>query len=186
MQKLTFAFIAVVLLIFVLAGLYIRSSEAEKKQLREQLDAQQNPGTDHMPMEETFDGKMSPTDATLQSNPGTQLGTIEGSLSFPSSGIPDTMEVCAENTKSLETICTGEIKKSNEYSSGFGYQLEVVPGEYRVYAQLPNDPYRAYYSDFVVCGLAANCPSHEPIIVTVEPNMTISDIDPQDWYDTNQ
>ncbi|NCN06852.1 MAG: hypothetical protein GW946_03355 [Candidatus Pacebacteria bacterium] len=178
MQKLTFAFIAVVLLIFVLTGLYIRSAEAEKKQLRSQIETQQISDLHQLPSEEES--------ATRSAVPSKQLGAIEGSLSFPSSGIPDTMEVCAEHTKTLEITCTGEIQKSDDYTFGFGYQLELTPGSYLVYAQLPNDSYRAYYSDFVLCGLAASCPSHNPIMVTVEPNMTASGIDPQDWYDTNQ
>jgi len=177
MQKLSFIFVGIVLFLLVLASVYIRTSEHEKRLLRSKLATQEE-----MDSEEKYNEDVATSGATLTK----KLGTIEGSLSFPSSGIPDSLEVCAENVVTEELTCTGEIQKSDDYTHGFGYRLEVSPAEYIVYARLPNDPYRAYYSDFVVCGLAADCPSHEPIAITVAANMSFSNIDPQDWYDTNQ
>jgi len=46
----------------------------------------------------------------------------------------------------------------------------------------PGDDYKAYYSEFVTCGLSVNCPSHKPIPVAVKTGETVNDIDPQDWY----
>ncbi len=44
------------------------------------------------------------------------------------------------------------------------------------------DPdYRAYYSDFVTCGLNVNCPSHQPIAVEALAGKTVT-ADPHDWY----
>ncbi|OGJ16441.1 MAG: hypothetical protein A2632_03175 [Candidatus Pacebacteria bacterium RIFCSPHIGHO2_01_FULL_46_16] len=187
MQKLTYIFIGIVLLLFVLSGLYIRSSESEKQVLRAQLAAQQVPESSSRDLQEEQVEEISSDDtASAAAAPQKPLGKIEGSLSFPSSGIPDTLEICAENSQAQELVCTGEIQKSDDYTYGFGYQLELPPGEYTVYARLPNDPYRAYYSDFVLCGLNASCPSHKPVIVTVVANMTVAHVDPQDWYDTNQ
>ena len=67
----------------------------------------------------------------------------------------------------------------------------MPPGDYHVYAYLP-DParygagyskdYRAYYSEFVKCGMRDNCKSHEPITVKVKSGETVSGIDPMDWY----
>ena len=184
MHKLTFIFVGIVLVLFVLTGLYIRTSETEKVRLRTQIADQAAKGSDSSDMEE--EESMPDETATTAATPGKGLGTIEGSLSFPSSGIPDTLEICAENTKTEESICTGEIQKSDDYEYGFGYKLELPPGLYTVYARLPNDPYRAYYSDFVICGLVASCPSHKPVVIEVATNMTLSNIDPQDWYDSNQ
>ena len=186
MQKLTFIFIGIVLLLFILSGLYIRASESEKQMLRSQLAAQQVAESNSQDLQEEQVEDTSNDDAASTAAGQKQLGTIEGSLSFPSSGIPDTLEICAENSQAQELVCTGEIQKSDDYTYGFGYQLELSPGEYTVYARLPNDPYRAYYSDFVLCGLNASCPSHKPVIVTVVANMTVAHVDPQDWYDTNQ
>ncbi len=183
MQKLTFIFVGIVLFIFVLTGLYIRSAETEKANLRSQVSDAVNVVVEPQIEDDTVIPDETASEAAM---PGKKLGTLEGSLSFPSSGIPDTLEVCAENTESLEEICTGEIQKSDDYQYGFGYKLEVPPGEYTVYARLPNDPYRAYYSDFVICGSVASCPSHKPVVIDVAANMTLSNIDPQDWYDSNQ
>jgi hypothetical protein len=183
MQKLTFIFVGIVLFIFVLTGLYIRSAETEKANLRSQVSDAATVVVEPQIEESVMTPDETASEAAM---PGKKLGTLEGSLSFPSSGIPDTLEVCAENTDSLEEICTGEILKGDDYEFGFGYKLEVPPGEYIVYARLPNDPYRAYYSDFVICGLAATCPSHKPVALDVAANMTLSNIDPQDWYDTSQ
>src|SRR3989344_8820188 len=154
--------------------------------LRSQLAAQQVAESNSQDLQEEQVEDTSNDDAASTAAGQKQLGTIEGSLSFPSSGIPDTLEICAENSQAQELVCTGEIQKSDDYTYGFGYQLELPPGEYPVYARLPNDPYRAYYSDFVLCGLNASCPSHKPVIVTVVANMTVAHVDPQDWYDTNQ
>jgi|GEM_PF-2044312 len=120
-----------------------------------------------------------------------QTGIIEGSLGYPSESIPDAMKVCAENVKTKEITCTAEQIRNRKYSSGVGYKLKVPAGTYQIFASL-TDPnglgssyapdYRAYYSDFVTCGLVYGCPSHNPINVTVSEGQTISKIDPVDWY----
>jgi len=73
---------------------------------------------------------------------------------------------------------------------GYGYSIDVPEGSYQVFAKLyePGESfsdmtdYRSYYSEFVTCGLEFDCPSHNPIVVEVAPNETVSDVDPQDWY----
>jgi len=42
--------------------------------------------------------------------------------------------------------------------------------------------YKAYYSEFVTCGLSVDCASHEPIIVEVKSGQTTDGVNPQDWY----
>jgi len=111
-----------------------------------------------------------------------KLGNISGSLSYPSEGIPDNLKVCAENADTKETLCTSEHLESVQFDYGKGYNIEVSPGSYTVYAQIPGDTYKAYYSDFVSCGLTADCPSHEPIVVKVEAGKAQLGINPQDWY----
>jgi hypothetical protein len=121
----------------------------------------------------------SPTPTTAS-----QSGTIEGALSFPSEGIPENMEVCAESMTGSPVACTKEHIKSSEYTYGEGYKLSVPPGEYYVYASIPdfNNGYKAYYNEFVKCGLSVDCPSHDKIAVTVPVGETVKGIDPQDWY----
>jgi hypothetical protein len=120
-----------------------------------------------------------------------QPGVIEGSLSYPSEFIPPDMTICAENLATKQLWCTDKHLKAKKYQHRVGYQLEVPPGDYHVYAYLPNPArygasyskgYRAYYSEFVKCGMSADCPSHAPLVVKVKSGETVSGIDPQDWY----
>lgn len=111
-------------------------------------------------------------------------GIIEGSLSFPSEGIPEDMTVCAVNQLTNNQYCTQEQIEDSKYQYSKGYVLEVPPGNYVVYAQTPTlDDYKAYYNDFVECGLSVDCESHEPIIINVKSGEAVSGVDPQDWYD---
>lgn len=111
-----------------------------------------------------------------------KTGIIEGSLSYPSEGIPKNLTVCAQNSQSEEVTCTDKQIKDPKYTYGVGFILEVSVGTYLVYAILPGNEYRAYYSEFVTCGLSVNCPSHKPIEVKVNPSQTTGGVDPHDWY----
>jgi hypothetical protein len=120
-----------------------------------------------------------------------QSGVIEGSLSYPSEFIPPDMTICAENLATKKLYCTRKHLKGKKYQYKVGYKLTVPPGDYHVFAYLP-DPvkwgagyskdYRAYYSEFVNCGQTVDCKSHAPIVVQVKSGETVSGIDPQDWY----
>lgn len=110
-------------------------------------------------------------------------GTIEGSLGFPSEGIPADMEVCAESLPSGELTCTTEKIRSPDYTYGQGYKLEVPEGSYYVYATTKARPsYKAYYSEFVTCGLKVGCNSHEAVPIKVLAGEKTGKVDPQDWY----
>ena len=129
----------------------------------------------------------NPTVNTTQTSPTVfppqvQTGFIEGSMSFPSEGIPPGVIVCAEEITTKVELCTTERINDTKYTYRIGYKLEVLPGKYLVYEKLPPDEYRAYYSEFVTCGLRFDCTSHNPIEVEVKADETVSNIDPQDWY----
>jgi hypothetical protein len=121
-------------------------------------------------------------------------GTITGSLSYPSEYIPP-MAVCATNIHTVEEFCTYEMIEDRIYKYGLGYQIALPAGTYHVYAFVTEDdhgtpildgePYRAYYSVYVTCNQTGNetCESHTPITVTVKENTSVTNIDPQDWYD---
>jgi hypothetical protein len=112
-------------------------------------------------------------------NVNATTGTLEGTVSFPSEGIPADMEVCATNQGNQQETCT-QPQLSTKYS------LKVPPGSYQVFARSKsfNPNYKAYYSQFVTCGLKASCPSHDPITVAVEAGKIVTGVDPQDWYKT--
>lgn len=143
-------------------------------------------------------GKKSSTDKDLKTSPPptstptsitpTEIinknGVIEGSLGYPSEGIPETIVICAESLDNNETVCTNNHLKDSKYTYGIGYKIEVPQGKYHVYAYIPNfnQDYRAYYNDFVTCGFSIDCPSHKPIAVEVTASLATTNVDPQDWY----
>ena len=104
-------------------------------------------------------------------------------MGYPSDFIPLDMKICAENNKTREEYCTTEHIKDQKYIYEEGYKIEVPTGEYTVYASIPGrGDYKAYYSEFVVCGMSVECPSHKPIIVSIKKESVIANIDPMDWY----
>lgn len=111
-----------------------------------------------------------------------ETGTITGSISFPSEGIPENLEVCAETVPTADEYCTDDHIAGETFEYGVGYMLEVPAGDYYVYAHIPGEEQKAYYSEFVTCGLTASCPSHDPIEVSVSVGETEKGVDPGDWY----
>lgn len=114
----------------------------------------------------------------------TEKSAIEGSLGFPSSYIPEDMEICAvDTTNDQNKFCTKDHVTDKKYTYGIGYKIELPAGSYNVYATVSTwQGYKAYYSDFVTCGLKSSCPSHSPILVKVDAGQSLSKIDPIDWY----
>ena len=112
-----------------------------------------------------------------------EKGFIEGSLGYPSNYIPQDMKICAINLDTEEEYCTTEQVYDKKYTYTMGYKIEVPVGSYNVYSSVTSQgDYKAYYSDFVTCGLGYNCKSHTPIKVTVAKDTTTDKVDPTDWY----
>lgn len=116
-------------------------------------------------------------------------GIIEGLLTYPSEVLPE-LTICSENVVTQETHCTNENKiivhEETPKYTGTGYQLEVPVGQYVVYAYQTDveEASRAYYSEFVECGLdVQKCDSHEPIVVEVTAGEVVRAVHPADWYD---
>lgn len=110
-------------------------------------------------------------------------GFIEGSLSYPSEGIPDDMMVCATNVTTLEETCTTKRLVNSKYTYGVGYKLGLMPGDYYVFAALPDRIYEAYYSEYMLCDPSVDlCENHDPISVTVDTKQLVTGVDPGDWY----
>lgn len=109
-------------------------------------------------------------------------GVIQGTYIFPSETIPETLVPCAENVQTHEVICSASLGETGHTNT---FMIIVPEGSYYVYAINTEDPnnYKAYYTEFVTCGLNIDCPSHEKIAVEVAAGQTVSDIKPHDWYD---
>lgn len=181
----------IVIVLLIIIGsvlLYLKISEAKREtsDLRTQLeDATKNLDDRLSPIEKkiTNEEKAAMEAAAKKEKEKASRGSIEGSLGYPSNYIPKTMSVCAENSETKETTCTDQQLLDKKYSYGIGYKLEVAPGTYTVYAKDPSwGDYKAYYSDFVACGLTTGCGSHNAIEIKVETGKTTDKVDPVDWY----
>ncbi len=124
-----------------------------------------------------------------ETDPEAQWGTITGSLGYPSEGIPP-MGVCAETIDQKELYCTYAMLTGSAYTYGQGYELKAPSGTYRVFAHLVTetnakvgytDEYKAYYSQYVFCGMGIECVDHSPITITVKAREHTSVVDPVDW-----
>ena len=117
-----------------------------------------------------------------------KTGFIEGTLIYPSDGVPSDIKIYAENISTGLTYSTSlsALNNPNIFTDKTKYKLKVPAGSYYVYSMTNHvkgkEDYRAYYSEFVACGLKAQCPSHEPIKVSVKTDKVTSNIDPVDWY----
>ena len=106
------------------------------------------------------------------------IGSISGSLSYPSEGIPP-LWVVAYN------LDTGEYYFTDTDLNQSYYTLDGLPaGRYHVvaYPQDGGPDFAAGYSEAVLCGLGAGCDDHSLVAVLVKADEDTGDIDPGDWY----
>ena len=117
--------------------------------------------------------------------PEDKTGFIEGTVAYPSDGNPTDLKIYAENISTSKTymIPFSKINDPNTFTDETKYTIEVPVGTYYVYAMtgIMHD-YMSFYSEFVTCGLNVDCPSHDPIKVSVAEGKTTHKIDPNDWH----
>lgn len=112
-------------------------------------------------------------------------GFVTGTIYFPSEFYPDDLEVCAEEVVSGDLVdCVSY--EMGTYSGLAEYILELPEGDYYIYGQTDSgmySGYKAYYNEFVECGMAVGCNDHTPIEVTITAGDTEYNVSPSDWYD---
>jgi hypothetical protein len=121
-----------------------------------------------------------------------QNGSISGSISYPSSGIPTKTKIFAENTKTgkvYESIVTFS-DPTKDMSATATYVASVPEGSYYVYGTIAdfNDQngtlWKAYYNQFVICGMAASCKDVTKVTVSVASAGKVENVTIGDWYPT--
>jgi len=130
-------------------------------------------------------GDTTPAATTVTGN-----GTISGKIMYPSSGIPTKIKVFAEDTKTAKvTEATVTFAPTTtDMSVTATYTVSLPVGSYYVYgSQVGFDdqngsPWKAYYNQYVVCGMAASCKDTTKIVVNVEVNKAVENITIGDWY----
>jgi len=111
-------------------------------------------------------------------------GFIEGSFTYPSEGIPEEIVVYAKNLDTGKEYSTSNHVSSSSFQNGVGYKIEVPVGNYNLYGLLSNN--RAYYDQFIVCGMSVDCKDFSKISVKVTDGGTASDITIGDWWNPVQ
>ena len=100
---------------------------------------------------------------------------IEGRVCYPSASIP-------EMTVYIQPVGEDQVYEIPIAPGQTAYQAEVPPGQYYVYAWLPDFSKSGSYSQAVTCGLTAECKNHTLLPVVVEAGQTVSGVDVCDWY----
>ena len=122
----------------------------------------------------------------------TENGTVSGKITYPSSGIPTKIKVFAEDTKTNKTYeaTVTFSEPTADMSTTATYTVSLPEGSYYLYGTLAgfNDqngtPWKAYYNQFVICGLAASCKDTTKVVVNVTPAGKVENITIGDWYPT--
>lgn len=123
-----------------------------------------------------------------------QSGKITGNLTYPGDGIPRDMVLCVKvaslyaepvycsNNKTAR-LREGKIAFRLNYRAA-SYEVSLPGGSYNLYAMTGEMPgHKAYYDEFVKCGMNINCKSKKPILVKVRPGQIIRGITVGDFWD---
>jgi hypothetical protein len=112
-------------------------------------------------------------------------GKISGNLTYPSDYIPPDMVLCVES--SSKVICSNSKNKSgfvfriNTTSASF--QITLPPGKYYIYGLTKEmRGVKAYYNEFVRCGMNVKCKSKKKIRLDVKAGRTIRAITVGDFW----
>lgn len=122
-----------------------------------------------------------------------QTGKISGKLTYPGEGIPTDLVVCVTVTSlyAEPTYCSNDAAKRLRDAKvvftvnrrGATYSATVPAGSYLIYAKTGEMPgHKAYYDEFVKCGMSVECTSKRPITLKVAAGKTKSGITVGDFW----
>ncbi|MEL7626854.1 MAG: hypothetical protein AAGU15_08355 [Anaerolineaceae bacterium] len=121
----------------------------------------------------------TPTAIPATATPTVKGGSLSGSLSYPSEGIP-ALRIVAMNP------LTGVYYWQNTVAGQSFYRFtDLEPAKYWVMAYEianPSKTFFAAYTEAVPCGLTAACTDHTLIAVEVKAGAETENINPTDWY----
>lgn len=115
------------------------------------------------------------------SSTDTDMGSISGTLSYPSEVVP-ALDVYAFNIDDPNATFYTVSTDANQTTFTI---RDVAPGTYHVVAYLADTPdaqFAGGYTAFVTCGLTVDCTDHTLIPVPVQAGVMAEDIAVQDWY----
>jgi hypothetical protein len=104
-----------------------------------------------------------------------QTGTVEGSICYPSEGIPPM-------TLYIQPLIGGDAVAVPIAQNQSTYSTQLAPGNYTAFAWLLDFSLGGSYSQAVACGLEAGCTDHTLIEFSVMAGTTTSGVDVCDWY----
>lgn len=125
-----------------------------------------------------------------------QSSGIAGKLTYPSDYIPPEMIVCVSkggetycSNKSRTRLSAAKISFRLNYRAA-NYEVRLPAGSYLIYGTFPRgkaptpgmEGLKAYYNDFVKCGMDIKCTSKKPISIKVAAGRTVRGITVGDWY----
>ena len=122
-----------------------------------------------------------------------QSGRITGKLTYPSDGIPRDMVLCVKVTSlyaepvycsndTASRLRAGKIAFKLNYRAAT-YSVTVPAASYYIYATTGEMPgVKAYYNEFVKCGMSIECTSKTRIVIKVKAGQTRSGITVGDFW----
>lgn len=124
-------------------------------------------------------------------------GKITGKLTYPSEFIPPELILCVQKSGG-KTVCSNHRKTLLRKAkinfrlnhSDATYRIKLPSGKYYLYATFPPgkaptqemEGLKAYYNEFVKCGMRVECRSKKRIAIRVRSGRTVKEITVGDWY----
>jgi len=146
-----------------------QSLQKENAVLKQEMKIQQEPTT-------TASSPANAIKAETVTPEVNGTGQIEGTLGYPSSGIPP-LEVYAINTQKDEVFIIETKQNQTEF---------IFPGLpvgiYHIVAYTLDGGLSGGYSKAVECGLTVECTDHSLVDVEVKAGAVTQDVQVKDWY----